>query len=93
MEIVTVDSITQRACVCPHFALWKQGPPEDSLLNDMLDLWPDLRRIPHDAQQAAAVQQQQGQQQGQQQQQHLEETMQTPCDIAVCRTLFAFITF
>ncbi len=66
--VVTVDSITQRACVCPHFALWKQGSPQDFLLNDMLNLWPDLRRIPHDAQQqAAAVQQQQ--QQGQQQQQ------------------------
>ena len=23
--VVTVDSITQRACVCPHFVLWKQG--------------------------------------------------------------------
>ena len=33
--VVTVDSITQRACVCPHFALWKQGPPEDFLLNDI----------------------------------------------------------
>ena len=61
---VTVDSITQQASLCPHFALWKQVPPQDFLLNDMLNLWPDLRRIPHDAQQqGAAVQQQQGQQQ------------------------------
>ncbi|DBA87915.1 TPA: hypothetical protein ACH3X1_004903 [Trebouxia sp. C0004] len=49
--VVTVDSITQRACVCPHFALWKQGPAQNFLLNDMLNMWPDLRRIPHDAQQ------------------------------------------
>ncbi|DBA98250.1 TPA: hypothetical protein ACH3X1_001174 [Trebouxia sp. C0004] len=57
--VVTVDSITQRACVCPHFALWKQGPSQDFLLNDMLNLWPDLRRIPHDAQQQPGQQQQQ----------------------------------
>ena len=48
-EVVTVDSLTQRACVCPHFA-WKQGPPPDFLLSDMLNSWPDLRCIPHDAQ-------------------------------------------
>ncbi|DBA75754.1 TPA: hypothetical protein ACH3X1_010165 [Trebouxia sp. C0004] len=65
--VVTVDSITQRACVCPHFALWKQGPPQDFLLNDMLNLWPDLRISHDDQQQAAAVQQQQGLQQLQQQ--------------------------
>ena len=28
--IVTVDSITQQSCVCPHFALWKQGPQQDN---------------------------------------------------------------
>ena len=82
--VVTIDSITQRACVCPHFALWKQGPRHDFLLNDMLKLWPDLCSIPHDAQQqqpaaaraaaaatAAAT--------------ALEEAMQTPRAIAVCR--------
>ncbi len=71
--VVTIDSITQRACVCPHVALWKQGPPQDYVLIDMLNLWPDLRRIRHDAQQQqqqpAAVQQQPGQQPQQQQQQ------------------------
>ena len=73
-KVVTVDSITQRACVCPHFVLWKQGPPQDFMLNDTLNLWPDLRRIPPDPQQqAAAVQQQQGQQQGQQQQQQQQQ--------------------
>ncbi len=36
--VVTVDSITQRPCVCPHFMLWKQGPPQDFMLNDMLNL-------------------------------------------------------
>ncbi len=76
--VVTVDSITQRACICPHFALWKQGPPQDFLLNDMLNLWPDLCGIPHDAQQQAAAvqQQQQGQQQGQQQQQRQHQQQQ-----------------
>ena len=41
--VVTYGSITQRAYVCPHFALWKQGAPQDFLLNDMLNLWPDLK--------------------------------------------------
>ena len=67
--VVTVDSITQRAYICPHFALWKQGPPQDFLLNDMLNLWPDLRRVPHDAQQQG--QQQQHHQHHQQQQRPL----------------------
>ena len=48
--VVTVDSIAQQSCVCLHFALWKQGPQQDFLLNDMLNLWPDLCSIPHDAQ-------------------------------------------
>ena len=54
-SVVTVDSITQRECVCPHFALWKQGPPQDFLLNDMLNLWPDLCRIPQGCCSAAAA--------------------------------------
>ena len=48
--VVTVDSIAQQSRVCPHFALWKQGPQQDFLLNDMLNLWRDLCSIPHDAQ-------------------------------------------
>ena len=55
--VVTVESIAQQSCVCPHFALWKQGPQPDFLLNDMLNLWPDLCSIPHDAQLQTAVQQ------------------------------------
>ena len=46
--VVTVDSIAQQSCVCPHFV--QQGPQQDFLLNDMLNLWPDLCSIPHDAQ-------------------------------------------
>ncbi len=54
-----VVTVAQRACVCPHFALWKQWSPQESLLNDMMNVWPDLCRIPHDAQRQAGQQQQQ----------------------------------
>ena len=49
-------SIMQRARICPHFALWNAGAP-DFCLNDMLDLWPDLSRIPQDG--AASIEPQQ----------------------------------
>lgn len=39
--VVEASSITQRVCICPHFALWSSGPPKDFLLNDVLDLWPN----------------------------------------------------
>ena len=63
-----------------------KGPHKTFHLNDMLNLWPDLCRIPHDAQQqAAAAQQQPGQQlQQHQQQQQRPLKRQTPCAIAVC---------
>ena len=56
---MAVDSIMQRACICPHFALWNAGAPKDLLLNDMLNLWPDLSRILQDG--AASIEQQQQQ--------------------------------
>ena len=59
--VVAVDSVMQRACICPHFALWNAGAPKDFLLNDMLDLWPDLSPIPQDG--AANIEQQQPTQQ------------------------------
>ena len=62
--VVAVDSVMQRACICPHFALWNTGAPKDFLLNDMLDLWPDVLRIPQDS--AASIEQQQPAQQQQQ---------------------------
>ena len=63
--VVEVTDIVRKVCICPHFALWKRSDrdPKNFLLNDVLDLWPNLERIPRDQ-----VQQQQQQQQQQQNQ-------------------------
>ena len=86
--VVTVDSITQRACVCPHFALWKQWPPQDFLLNDMLSLWPDLCRIPQGCCSAAAAGAATAAAAATT---ATEEAMQEPLDIAVCCMFFCLI--
>ena len=44
--IVEVGSIIKIVCICPHFALWRGGCPQDFLVNDLLDLWPDLKHMP-----------------------------------------------
>ena len=61
--VVAADSIMQQVCICPHFALLNGGALKDFLLNDMLDLWPDLPRIPQGG--AVSVEQQQPAQQQQ----------------------------
>lgn len=42
--VVDVTHIVQKVCVCPHFALWRKSDedPKSFLLNDVLDLWPNL---------------------------------------------------
>ena len=49
-------------------------PQKDFLLNDMLDLWPDLSRIPQDG--AASIEQQPPAQQQQQQQPAQQQQLQ-----------------
>ena len=88
--VVTVDSITQRACVCPHFASWKQGPQQDFLLNDILNLWPDLCRIPQGCCSAAAAAAGAATAAAAAATTAIEEAMQTPLDIAVCCMFLCF---
>ena len=60
--VVEVTDIVQKVCISPHFTLWKRSDwdPKNFLLNDVLDLWPNLERIPRDqVQQQQQLQQQQ----------------------------------
>ena len=49
--VVEVTHTVQKVCVCLHFALWRKPveDPKSFLLNCVLDLWPNLERIPKDA--------------------------------------------
>ena len=61
--VVEVIDIVQKVCISPHFTLWKRSDqdPKNFLLNDVLDLWPNLERIPRDQVQQQQQQQQQNQ--------------------------------